>query len=325
MPHMTGPLYIDGVPYLPNGRPITGKVYFVDYDDGNDGNDGSCEYPLKLLTTAFSKCSTGRGDVIYLKSGINSASDCTAYITSAFDWDLDNTHLVGLGARTGVSQRSRISEVSGTGIDTLFTVSGNNCEFHNVQWFHGTSVDEDQVAVEITGERNLFSNCHFAGIGHATPAARAGSRSCVLTGADENTFLDCHFGLTTIDRTAANVELEFATKCARNEFYRCKFLSRCTGSGTGHGFIKLAASSLQDYVLFKDCIGINAIWSSYGVAMAYAFLKAVADVNGLVVLDGCRWKATNLAAELTDVVAEPRYDGTDLTTDLGIYVTPTNT
>lgn len=321
--HLSGPLYVGGVPVLPSGRPITGKTFFVDYDDGNDGYPGTVDRPLKLLTTAKGKCSSGRGDVVYLKSGLNAASDCTAYLAAALDWNLDNTHIIGLGAPIGISHRCRIAEVSSTGLATLLTVSGNGCEFANFQIYHGTADDEDQTALAITGDRNFFSNVHVAGIGHATTGARAGSESVLLTGAHENTFADCHFGLTTIDRTAANAEVRFASLCARNEFFRCKFLSRCTGSGTGHGFIDLPAGSLQDYVLFEDCIGINALWS-YGVAMAYAMLKT-GDAGGAVLLPKTRFVATNLAADLTYVYADGRYDGTDLTTDLGIMVTPTNT
>jgi len=323
--HFKGPLYVGGVPVLPSGRPITGKVFYVDYDDGADSNDGTSDRPLKLLSTALAKCSSGRGDVVYLKSGVNAASDCTHYLPAALDWNLDNTHIVGLGAQTGVSQRCRIAEVSGTGLATLFTISGHGCEFGNFQVFHGTADNEDQTAVAITGDCNYFHNIHFAGIGHATTAARAGSESVLMTGADENRFVGCHFGLTTIDRSAANAELRFASLCGRNEFEECTFLSRCTGSGTGHGFIDIPAGSLQDYVKFTNCECINAIWSSYGVAMAYAILKTVADVNGLVWVSNFKYNATDLAANLTDVVADSRYDGTDLTTDLGRMVGPTNT
>lgn len=329
--HLTGPLFINGVPCLPSGRPIMGTIFFVDYVNGNDANDGQAPTdeglghgPLKTLATALSKCTSGAGDVVYLNGGANGASYCPHRLSAALDWNKDNCHIVGLGGRAAIAQRCRIAEVSGTGIATLFTVSGNGCEFWDFHVFHGTSDNEDQTAVAVSGERNLFANVHIGGMGHATPAGRAGSKSLALSG-HENTFKNCVIGLTTIDRTAANAEIVISGNAARNIFEGCTFLSRCTGSGTGHGFISLAANSLQDFVLFRNCTGINAKWASYGVAMAYAILKTVADVNGLVVLENCNFNATNLASDLTDVVAVGRFDGTDLTTDLGLFVTPTNT
>jgi len=49
----------------------------------------------------------------------------------------------------------------------------------------------------VTGGRNEFRNMHFAGGGHATMAID-NCASLFLNGAEENTFYNCRFGLTTI-------------------------------------------------------------------------------------------------------------------------------
>lgn len=320
--HVTGPLYVDGVAVGAGAIEPQGIVYYLDPKNGSDGNPGTKELPVASLEYAYGLLRDGYGDGIELMGYFDSTYG-TARLSSAFEWAKSNCFLHGMCAPNGIAQRARIAQTSGSVIEALFTVSGQANRFQNLHIFHSRASNGKHIALTVTGDRNVFIDCHIAGIGVATTSTT--SRSLLLTGADENRFVNCKFGLTTIDRTVANAEVEFASKCARNEFVECDFLSRCSGSGTGHGFITLAANSLQDYVKFVRCRGINAIWSSYGVAMAYAFLKSVADVNGLVWLEDCSWNATNLAADLTDVVATGRYDGTDLTTDLGIMVGPTNT
>jgi len=58
----------------------------------------------------------------------------------------------------------------------------------------------DSGAAVITGDRNHFKNVMFAGMGHATLAHALGAWSAKLTGAHENYFEMCSFGLDTVLR-----------------------------------------------------------------------------------------------------------------------------
>jgi hypothetical protein len=326
------PLLVGGVPTIGGFSPLLlnrGKKYFVNPYYGADGNDGlgpdhndGYHRPLRTVLAAYDKCVTGQGDIVFLLSNTNAASVTTDYQSAELTWAKDNTHLIGITTAGGVSHRARIAETAGTGLATLLTISGNSCTFANVQIYHGTADAEDQTCVSITGDQNHFINCHIAGMASDAAADRAGSETLLMTGADENLFERCVIGLTTINRSAANAEIRFATNCARNRFIGCDIVSRCDNAG--HFFVDAPATSLQDFTIFENCRFVNCVWPSAGTTMT-AGISAGADAAGALILDKCLFVGATdiLSADRTWVYINGAYDGTDQTTATGLAVNPT--
>ncbi|MBM3122833.1 MAG: hypothetical protein FJZ97_11725, partial [Chloroflexi bacterium] len=185
-----------GMPWGPNSN-----AYIVDPQVGSDSNDGlRWQRPLKTLAAAFAKCTTNQNDVVLLVGGPTALNP-----TEAVVWNKDYTHLVGLSAPIAMGQRCRIVNHADNDLAVLFTLSGNGCIVKNVQFFDGKDKDEDASALVVSGSRNYFENVFVAGIGHATTANRAGSKSLTVSGS-ENRFVNCTVGLDTIRRTAATNE-----------------------------------------------------------------------------------------------------------------------
>lgn len=73
--HLSGPLFVSGVPVLPGTGPLSfgdsrGKVFFVNADRGSDGASGlDVEHPLATITAALAKCTSGAGDTVYVYPG----------------------------------------------------------------------------------------------------------------------------------------------------------------------------------------------------------------------------------------------------------------
>jgi hypothetical protein len=92
----------------------------------------------------------------------------------------------------------------------------------------------------------------IAGMGHATPAARAGSYSLTLTGS-ENHFERCSIGLQTIIRAAANAEVIMTGTPSDNKFWSCEFRSYSDTAGK----LMFNIDGCQRELQFKDCMFFN--------------------------------------------------------------------
>lgn len=260
-------IYSAGIPQLgPEALVVGGNAYFVDATNGLDSNSGeSIDKPVKTLSVAYAKCVDGHNDVVYVLGGSSALSQ-----TAAFTWAKSYTHLVGLAAPTRVSMRARITQAStATTVVNLFTVSGAGCIIKGIQFFQGVASATPKVACVVTGSRDVFINCHFAGVGHATMDA-AGAASLCLDGAVEPRFVGCTIGIDTQGtRTSNSTELLIKNTSAQTErpvFEKCLF--NCFISNANHPMIKInAADSLLGYVLFEDCTFISESTNN-GTAMS---------------------------------------------------------
>ena len=225
------------------------EVYLVDPVNGNDNNPGtSFEQPLKTIAAAYAKCTADQHDTVAMLSG-----DTADNPAAAINWSKDYTHLIGLSSDLpGVGQRCRIVGTAALDLTHVITFAGTGCKVRNIQFYNGADADVDSGAVIVSGSRNEFKNCFFAGMAHATPAARAGSYSLKVTGA-ENLFLDCSIGLDTIVRAAANAELWISTGAVRNVFRHCRLLSY---SETAGKFLVLI-DGMDRWIEFEDCVFEN--------------------------------------------------------------------
>ena len=274
-----------GVPV--GGRFTNGKSYFVKPSGGSDANNGrSPTKSLKTLVTAQSKATADKNDVVYFISESNTAASTTDYQSTALDWAKDGVSLIGINSGSRLSQRSRIAQLStATNVDNLFTVSADNCLISDIQVFHGVADATSTGAALVSGERNHFVNCHFAGIGHATQNT-AGNYSLKVTGS-ENLFEDCTIGLDTISRTLPTYEMYFDGGATRNIFRKCRIITYAGAAAMT--FITSPASGVDRWNLFEDCVFINMPTTvASGTTMSQAMaITGGGSPDGLFIFRNC--------------------------------------
>lgn len=251
-----------------------GNVYYLNPLNGSDSlGDGSSGKPYQTLATAYARTVSGNNDVVVLIG--DGGTTATARLSANFDWAKHATHLIGVSSGVNISNRSRIAPTAATtAFANFFTVSGTGCRFQNLQWFQGFDTGTTaQIALTVTGGRNMFVDCHIAGMGDAASAQNASSRNLKISGTGENQFVNCTIGIDTVTRTVANASVEFAGGAPRNEFKGCVF-PIMTSSATVLGVIVSAAAGSDRFQLFKDCLFINAVNSSSTVMSGLATLAA---------------------------------------------------
>ncbi|MCU0503880.1 MAG: hypothetical protein MUC51_19340 [Anaerolineae bacterium] len=259
------------------------NVYIVDPANGSDSNPGTTfQAPLLTLAAAYAKCTTNQNDVVLLVGGPTALNPA-----AAIAWAKDYTHLIGLSADLpGVGQRCRVVGTAALDLSYLIDFQGDGCIVRNVQFFQGNDAAADSGAVIVSGDRNLFENCFFAGMGHATAAARAGSWSLKLTGA-ENAFKRCSIGLASMARTAANTELWMTGECNRNKFIDCEFISWSVTAGKF--LVKLDASAVPYTLQFENCLfnNLNSNNGASGTALSNAISDAATPMHHIILRGDC--------------------------------------
>ena len=229
-----------------------GKQIFVKPSSGNDEDDGlSPDSALKTLSQAHTNATANQNDVVYLISESNTGSTTADSQSSTLTWSTDL-----VTAPTKWSQRARITQATAAdAISPLVNVTADSCLFSNLQVFHGSSSASSLVCVQVTGERNVFSNVHFAGIGNATQSA-SNAASLKVNGGSENYFTGCTIGLDTITRDADPSEILFDGNATRNYFEDCLINSFI--SAAGFPSVKLADTTAIDRTLiFKNCLFVT--------------------------------------------------------------------
>jgi len=251
MPHYSEMVYqLGGVPILPN-IPFgpNSKVYFVDPANGSAGNDGlTPDKAVASVATAYAKTTSGNNDTVAMIGGATGDT-----LAETLVWANDYTHLVGISSGLpGLGQRCRITGGATTDLTEVITWSGDGCEVRNVQISNWADADVDSGALTVSGDRNHFFNCMIAGMGHATPAARAGSYSLKLTGS-ENFFERSSVGLQTVIRAAANAEVVMTGTPSDNKFWMCDFRSYSDTAGK----LMFNIDGLQRELQFRECLFFN--------------------------------------------------------------------
>lgn len=253
-----------------------GNAYFVNETTGSDSNVGSRAAPFATLTAALAAATANHGDVIYLEG--------TVHVTATVAWNKNGVSLIGTLAPSD-NDRARISSSGSTVFSPLVNVTGVGCSFINVGTFHGFNDASAQVCWAEAGGRNFYSNVQFLGMGDATAAAQAGSRSLTVAGSGENLFVGCTIGLDTVTRaTNANASLEFLAGTARNTFRSCIFQALVSDASDTH--VTVAAGGMDRYALFDDCTFINCV-DSTATAMSAAITNAGGSPSGSILLNDC--------------------------------------
>lgn len=299
---------VRGIPVLPNiDLPFTqGDIWHVKPGTGSNSNTGkSPDQALATLAQAHSLATANQNDIVLLYAESNTAADTTDYQSSTLTWSKDLVHLIGVGAPTMISQRSRIAFLST--YDTasnLMTISADGCIFKNISIFAGVAGTNPTGCLNVTGQRNYFDNCHVAGIGHANNDI-ADAYSLQISGGSENTFRNCTIGLDTIARgTNANSEIRFVSGATRNVFIDCNITTYAEAAG--HQFVLVPINGLDRYTIFKNCLFINmTTGDAAGTTMTEAFdVTGGGSPDGLILLHGCTlfgatdWEAATVSGKV---------------------------
>lgn len=259
-----------------------GTVYYLDPFAGYNGNDGlSPSTAFKTLATAYNALAEGKDDVVVLLS--NGLTTSTARIESAFTWSKNAAHMVGVSSGVNISNRSRIAPTgSTTAFANFFTVSGSGCYFSNLQFYQGFDTGTTAaICMTVTGGRNLFNNCHFAGMADTESAQSSTSRSLKVSGTGENMFVNTTIGVDTVASNTTNASLELASATPRNQFIGCIF-PRMTSSSGSLFIVGAATGCIDRFTIFKQCLFINAVKSTSTTMTAAVTLAASA--GGLFLL-----------------------------------------
>jgi len=287
---------------------IAGTWYFVDYASGNDNYNGmTVDKPFKLLSKAYTACTTGRGDGICILSRTISG---TSYSTNIGDgrltWAKYGITVYGVASPQGYFGRARVANTTdGDSTAALINITGQNNTFYNINFYHApnttthTGLRTTQIsAIQISGARNTFINCHFnCSPDVNTYAAYLSTGITLRAGSDENVFEGCYFGSSSFDvGNTASCWIHMATgSMAGQRFFRgCTFLQQC-GPGTAFGGIESGAStSLNGVDIYETCN--FAVWraSTSPAGMLTSFFIGTNPGSGYILMRDCILAGFNL-------------------------------
>jgi hypothetical protein len=264
-----------------------GQSYHIKPGSGLSGAGGlKINDAVATVAQAHTLMTADQNDVAYMYAEDNSASGTTDYQSSTLTWSKDGTHLVGVNSGCALGQRSRIAQLStATAVSPLVTWSANNSSMRGIHIFHGVADADSKICFSVTGDRNYFAGCHFGGIGNATMDV-ADAMDLQLTGG-ENLFEDCVIGIDTVGRSGSgDAQYGVSLGGERNIFRNCTFLA--LAEADTYSFLYAAASSIDRWILFDNCMFINSVGST-GTTMAQAFdiTGTGGSPAGLVVLRNC--------------------------------------
>lgn len=202
----------------------------------------------------------------------------------------NETHWVGTAAPGIMNHRSRIG--MSTTFTPMFTVSGYGNSFHNLYFMHGTAVG-DYVGMAVTGSRNSFFNCHFAGPMNAAQASDATFEGVTITAA-ETYFKGCAFGNHTQTCDEATSLLVQKAGCGITILEDCYFFIRA--SDTDPCFATLTNTTDTGDVIFKNCV-----FDCQGPGTPSVAFKATGSGLGRIILDlNCQFINVAALADATD-------------------------
>lgn len=148
--------YPGGFPYgltvrnVPVAPAHANKVFYVHATYGSDGNPGTWDRPFATLDYALSKCTSDKGDVIYLKAGHSETITGAGGITL----DVAGVSIIGLGT---YDARPTFLMDGGTTVTCLVTAANVRVENCIFKAGHADVV----VFATITAKGNEWVSCRF--------------------------------------------------------------------------------------------------------------------------------------------------------------------
>lgn len=308
--------HMGGVPV--GGLLTQGKVYHVKPYSGSNGNSGlKASEAFSTTANAQTTMTADQNDICLLYAQSDTAANTTDYYLAAspLTWSKDLTHLIGVNAGPLFSQRSRIAwntTTSATSDTVLATFSGDACRVENIEFFCGINDANLSFNVLVSGSRNHFKNCHFAGIGHATNNA-VGAYSLKVSGS-ENVFEDCVIGLDTVVRSATGC-YELIVSGGRNVFRNCIIVTYSETAGRCSVKIDNSGGDIR-YQLFQNCTFIdytanlatgqtNVFDMPASGATAYVYLDNSTCFGGGAAGIGSAWADTDTSIFVSSPIPNP--------------------
>lgn len=334
--HLSGTVFAAAfVGAMGMGIPAGGTHYYVKPYSGLDGNDGlTPDSALNTVEAAYDKCTEYKNDVVHLVAEHITGAYTTDYLATTLTWAKSMTHLVGEACPSMFSQRSRIAW-DGTNYDGTATpmidLTASSCIFQNIQFWGGVADAQALCCLKNSGQRNVFRNCHIAGIGSDTQDA-TGANSLWFYDSSENYFENCVIGTNTVKRgTAAVYEISFTTAAGvgsgNNVFRNCLITGWCESAGNYLFLSAPANNSLGRILLFDNCLFYNpGTILTGGATMTQAF-SIGANANGHVILHNTTiFGAGNVNASDTGLVlcGAGSIPNNAEVTDLGLALVTTN-
>ena len=267
------------------GLTTQGNVWHVKPSSGSDGQSGkTSSEAVATVSKALSLATANQNDIILLYAESNSASSTSDYQSATLTWNKNLTHLVGVGTNPPASNRARIAQLStATGVSPLVNVTASGCMFKNFSIFHGVADATSLIALQVTGERNVFEDMHIAGMGNASQVA-AGGTSLKLTGS-ENAFRNCTIGLDTVGRDAGTEgELWVDGAATRNVFEDCLFAAFISNVAYEHVVLE-DATAIDRYLRFKNCV-FYSISANNATPQDQIFEFKASLTQGHIILEG---------------------------------------
>jgi hypothetical protein len=258
------------------------KIFVVDAVNGNNSNSGlKWDQPLAGIDAAYALTTTLKNDVILL---VGNGTSYTA--STVITWANDFTHLIGLNSG-GPEPRTRIKCSAALATTPFVTWSGDGCVVKNLSFWHETSNAAGLVNVLVSGSRNTFKGCQFAG-GLGSGNAVTGARSLQIGAAGEgsgNTFKDCIIGVDTVATVDGQAGVEFVSGAMHTTFDDCQFITSTGGTTYAH-VTAAAAAGVGRLNLFRRCMFIN---EGSGTLATAILLGAALPVSSYLILVDC-WK-----------------------------------
>ncbi len=276
------------------GLPEVGRIWYVDANKSVSGGGTSRADAFITVDEAHSAATADRDDVVIVAGKSSTGRTSENEIT----WSKRRTHLLGNGAPRRINNRNGIS-FNSSAAESCFTLSANNAIISNLSFAQFNNIN---VLFEVTSDYNTFANVHFQGIGNATAGDDATARSLLLTGSEENEFINCTIGIDTVTRGgAANSNLELTGTCSRNKFISCDFPMFADGATVT--WVKADTGNCYErFLSFENCHFFNPDNASSTTLTVGMTLSATG--NGDIYMTGSdyMWRgATDLASDYTNL------------------------
>jgi len=268
-----------GVPIFGNGIPATkGRVFFVDYTDGQDSNSGrEVDKPVKTIAQAYSLARTNKFDIIVLMG--NASHVLTEMLTVA----KNRITFVGMDGTSGrlTAQSAKISMGVTTDTDDIapILVTGTRNAFYNIKVINGNTLDECLSGFIDNGEGTCIEGCSIiktAGLDDA------GWCNFWMAG-DSLTMRNCVLGQSNIPSAVAHYGIKIDAKtgggssAVKENFLENIYcnMSVSTAAAATACFIKVVDGAAMNFNnVIKDFNGINFVQASTGTIMTDAVLGA---------------------------------------------------
>lgn len=248
------------------------KTYWQSRVEGDKNFNTPSSGAGTAITDALAAATTGQNDVIHLSPDSHT-------IGAKMTWDKSMTHLIGMYPSSMMNQRSRIGH--NANFATMLDVTGQGNLFANLYFQYGRGNAANTNLLTVSGDRNTFYNCHFAGPLNATEGDQA-DLDLVALNCGEVYFNHCTFGIQTINWTNGDMIRMFgpADRSVRAIFEDCVFLMQADNAQVN--FIETTAGQGAGFALFNRCQFLNVS----GTALTYAIdgagmgnFKIYADIN----------------------------------------------